>query len=93
MPFVASNPHFWGREEVATPNVIGLQPDRAIHQSYSIIEPNTGVPIDQCAKTQSNLFIPDLSGFGEDYDKFSNMVLPLFWVQYVSYIYKLSRNL
>lgn len=43
-----------------------------------------GIPIDQCAKTQSNLMIPNLYGFGEDYHKFSNMVLPLMWIQYVS---------
>lgn len=61
-----------------------MEPEKSKHESYTIIEPVMGVPIDQCAKSQSNLILPDLTGFHEDYSKFSNMVLPLFWLQYVN---------
>lgn len=61
-----------------------MEPDKRKHGSYTIIEPIMGIPLDQSAKSQSNLILPDLSGFHDDYSKFSNMVLPLFWMQYVN---------
>lgn len=44
-----------------------------------------GIPLRQCAKSQSNLVIPDLRGLTSDLARFSDMVLPLFWLQYVSF--------
>lgn len=82
LPFAASNPHLYGRHMDFPTKVEGLTPTAGIHESYIILEPTFGIPIDQCAKSQSNLIIPKLYGFNPDYEKFSNMVLPLFWLQY-----------
>lgn len=84
MPMAASNPHFYGRESQFTHKIEGLAPDADRHVSYAIIEPSLGMPMRQCAKSQSNLVIPNLNGLTRDLARFSDMVLPLFWLQYVS---------
>lgn len=84
MPFAASNPHFYGRYPNAlTEKLDGLKPIKEKHQSFIIVEPVMGVPIDQSARSQSNVIIPDLSGYKEEIQRFSNMALPTFWVEYV----------
>lgn len=88
MPFAASNPHFYGRYPNAlTQKVEGFKPDRERHQSFIIVEPVMGVPIDQSARSQSNVIIPRLTGFSEDIQRFSDMALPTFWVEYVSTVH------
>lgn len=85
LPIAASNPHYYGRyPNRLTEKLEGLKPDRDRHQSYIIIEPIMGVPIDQSARSQSNVIIPNLDGFNDDIHRFSNMALPTFWVEYVS---------
>ncbi|XP_031632460.1 lysosome membrane protein 2-like [Contarinia nasturtii] len=83
MPFAASNPHFYGRyPNELTTKLDGLKPDREKHQSFIIVEPVMGVPINQSARSQSNVIIPKLTYFNEDILRFSNMALPTFWVEY-----------
>lgn len=85
MPFAASNPHFYGRfPNELTKKLEGFKPVRDRHQSFIIVEPIMGIPIDQSARSQSNVIIPDLYGFSDEIERFSNMALPTFWVEYVS---------
>lgn len=85
MPFAASNPHFYGRfPNELTKKLEGFKPVREQHQSFIIVEPIMGIPIDQSARSQSNIIIPDLYGFNSEIERFSNMALPTFWVEYVS---------
>lgn len=89
MPFAASNPHFYGRYPNSMTNKLeGIKPDENIHKSYIIVEPTLGVPIDQAARSQSNVIIQNLSRFGEQFNRFSNMALPTFWVEYVCINFK-----
>lgn len=81
-PMVVSYPHFYTGHPPKDYYVTGLKPDRNKHNSYVIVEPVTGTPFRQVARMQSNVLINDLSGFGKEYDKFSNLVLPLFWGEY-----------
>lgn len=86
MPFAASNPHFYGRyPNPLTSKLEGFRPEKDRHQSYIIVEPVMGVPIDQSARSQSNVIIPELHGYNEQITRFSNMALPTFWVEYVSF--------
>ena len=86
MPFAASNPHFYGRYPNPLTNKLeGFKPIRERHQSYLIVEPVMGVPIDQSARSQSNVIIPQLYGFDDKIHRFSNMALPTFWVEYVRF--------
>lgn len=69
--------------------ISGMHPDHDKHYSYTIAEPILGIPIDQRARTQSNLVIPHLTGFPADIQKFSEMILPMFWIEYVIMIFYL----
>jgi scavenger receptor class B, member 1 len=79
-PIVASFPHFLGRVGNFTSKLEGINPNKENHESYSIIEPTLGVPLNQRATSQSNLVTGDLTAFKSDLAKFSNMVIPMFWL-------------
>ncbi|XP_028161803.1 scavenger receptor class B member 1-like [Ostrinia furnacalis] len=81
-PMVVSYPHFYTGHPPKDAYVTGLQPDRYKHNSYVVVEPLTGTPFHSVARMQSNLRIHELSGFSYEYQKFSNLVLPLFWAEY-----------
>lgn len=84
MPFAASNPHFYGRyPNKMTEKLEGFNPIREKHQSFIIVEPIMGIPVDQSARSQSNVVIPDLYGFSDEIQRFSNMALPTIWIEYV----------
>lgn len=85
MPFAASLPHFYGRSQGFTKKFEGLHPMEKNHTSFTIVEPTMGVPMVQAARSQVNLVIPKFSSmFDQDYQLFSHMILPLFWIEYVS---------
>lgn len=85
IPLVASHPHFYGRKPAKLADkIIGLSPNIDDHGSWIIAEPVTGVPIDQCARSQSNVVTPKFYGFLNEIQLFSNMAVPIFWVEYVS---------
>lgn len=83
----ASNPHFYGRRpKRVSDRIEGLHPNKEKHGSFIIVEPITGIPINQCARSQSNVITPKFSGFAHDIDIFSDMAIPTFWAEYVSLI-------
>lgn len=82
-PIVASFPHFYARAGNFTDKLEGLHPDPNKHTSYSIIEPVLGVPLHQRAVSQSNVVTRNLKSFKRDISKFSDMVLPMFWMEFV----------
>uniref|UniRef100_A0A1B0DID6 Uncharacterized protein n=1 Tax=Phlebotomus papatasi TaxID=29031 RepID=A0A1B0DID6_PHLPP len=86
-PIVVSNPHFLNRSGEWMRKIEGMQPNKEDHESYVILEPLLGVPLKECARSQSNIFIHKLSGFSNpDLQKFSDMVVPMFWGDVVSRI-------
>lgn len=94
MPFAASNPHFYGRyPNPLTEKLDGFKPDKDKHQSFIIIEPVMGVPIDQSARSQSNVILPEFkSNFRTEIQRFSNMALPTFWVEFVSIFFNFQSQ-
>lgn len=82
-PIVASFPHFYSRPGPFIEKLEGLKPDANKHTSYAIVEPILGVPLNQRAVSQSNLVTKNLRNFKSDIAKFSDMVLPMFWIEYV----------
>jgi CD36 family len=82
-PIVASFPHFYARPGKFLEKLDGLHPRADKHRSYTIIEPTLGVPLNQRAVSQSNVVTKDLSAFKADIARFSNMVIPMFWIEYV----------
>lgn len=82
LPIAASNPHFLHRQGKWTEKIVGLNASVDNHESYIMVEPITGVPVNQCARSQSNLVIKKLNGFPTDIQKFSEMIVPMFWAEY-----------
>uniref|UniRef100_A0A1B0CMS0 Plasma membrane glycoprotein cd36 n=1 Tax=Lutzomyia longipalpis TaxID=7200 RepID=A0A1B0CMS0_LUTLO len=79
-PIVISKPHFLNRTGDWVKRLEGIAPSEEAHGSYVIVEPLTGVPLKECARSQSNIFIHQLSGFSNpDLQRFSGMVVPMFW--------------
>lgn len=91
-PFVASFPHFTFRPGNFTDKIEGMRPDPEKHSSYIILEPTLGVPLNQRATSQSNIVTKDLSSFKADIARFSNMVIPLAWLEYVSKMKSLQNR-
>jgi scavenger receptor class B protein 1 len=85
LPMAASFPHFLDRQGEWTKKLYGLNASRELHSSYAVVQPTLGIPLEQAARSQSNLVVHDISGFKNDFMKFKNMVLPIFWLEYVSY--------
>ncbi|KAJ8982555.1 hypothetical protein NQ317_005026, partial [Molorchus minor] len=82
MSFAVSFPHFLYGDDVLKNYVDGLKPDHEKHQSYVIVEPNTGIPLHGVARSQVNLLMRDMSGYNEKIRKFSNLAIPLIWMEY-----------
>ncbi|KAL7046310.1 hypothetical protein ACKWTF_002538 [Chironomus riparius] len=83
-PIAASFPHFCKRSGPWDKYIEGLSPNESIHDSYTIVEPNYGVPMKQKAVSQSNVILKDLSSYKSDFARFSNMIIPMFWLEYVT---------
>lgn len=64
----------------------GLLPDVDKHESTIYAEPVLGVGVKQFARSQVNTYVRDLSGFPNIFQRFSKMVLPLFWGELVRII-------
>ncbi|KFB41581.1 AGAP004847-PA-like protein [Anopheles sinensis] len=82
VPIVATSPHFYARNFTAGHKITGMKPNRERHHSYIIADPSFGIPLDQCARTQTNLAVPKLTHFSWDIARFSEMLIPMFWIEY-----------
>ncbi|XP_055537625.1 scavenger receptor class B member 1 isoform X2 [Wyeomyia smithii] len=81
-PVAATSPHYFARNLSRAQKISGMAPNRDKHNSYIIADPSFGIPLDQCARTQSNLVLPEMSGFSDEIMKFSEMIVPMFWIEY-----------
>ncbi|XP_050501599.1 scavenger receptor class B member 1 isoform X2 [Diabrotica virgifera virgifera] len=79
----ASHPHFLYGDNVLRESVEGLKPDKEKHTSFTEVEPITGVPIIAAARSQCNLVIKNMKGFSERLNQFSNLIIPLAWIEVV----------
>nr|CAI5846188.1 unnamed protein product [Callosobruchus analis] len=78
----ASFPHYLYGDDVIQNYVEGLKPDMEKHESYVIVEPNTGIPLHGIARSQINLVMKNMRGFNEKMQRFSDMSIPLVWLEY-----------
>ncbi|XP_074039819.1 scavenger receptor class B member 1 isoform X2 [Leptinotarsa decemlineata] len=77
-PIALSYPHFLDGDKVLTAKVNGTDPERKKHESYFIIQPESGLPIELSVRYQINMALGDIKAIA-NCDKFDNMVLPLLW--------------
>lgn len=77
-------PHFYGSSYNWSEHYEGYTPNAEDHQPYILLEPTTGIPITEKYRFQSNIPIPDLTHFSSRLRKYSNIMLPSFWYEFVS---------
>ncbi|XP_071057224.1 scavenger receptor class B member 1 isoform X1 [Onthophagus taurus] len=82
-PLAGSFPHFLYGNQQLQRQVLGLTPQEAAHRSYVIVEPITGLPLEEKAMIQLNIHVKSLSGFNNNVlNKFSDSIVPMFWLEF-----------
>ncbi|ENN71632.1 hypothetical protein D910_12528 [Dendroctonus ponderosae] len=80
-PIALSYPHFYEADPVLFDKVeSGLNPDPQKHQTFFIIEPNSGTPLNLAVRYQINMALGNLQNIANS-GRFSNMVLPMLWIE------------
>ncbi|KAG5888817.1 hypothetical protein JTB14_016019 [Gonioctena quinquepunctata] len=78
----SSYPHFLYGDENLSRIVDGMQPDKDKHETYVVVEPVTGVPIEGSTRLQINIVMKNMTGFNSQLQKLSGAVIPVAWVDY-----------
>ncbi|KAH8370892.1 hypothetical protein KR093_005479, partial [Drosophila rubida] len=82
-PAAFSAPHFYGSSYDWTEHFEGLNPNAEEHEAYILLEPTTGIPINERYRFQSNTIMPKMSGFSQAHlKKLSHMIVPTFWYEF-----------
>ncbi|XP_055854275.1 platelet glycoprotein 4-like [Episyrphus balteatus] len=83
LPVAVSNPHFLGFHGPWENYIEGLAPDEDKHATYVTVEPTSGVQLEGIARLQSNMPLPSLDNYySPNIKRFSNMIMPQFWMEY-----------
>lgn len=82
-PIALTFPHFYKADPSLLNAVVGLDPRQDLHESYFLIQPKSGLPVDLAFRFQINMALQDIKAISNT-DGFSNMVLPLLWFEIVS---------
>ncbi|XP_031350346.1 protein peste-like isoform X2 [Photinus pyralis] len=80
LPTYGSLPHFYGADQYYLENVEGLQPREDKHQSYIILEPTTGAPIEAALRIQLNMYLHPIDSIMV-YEDVPELYFPLLWVE------------
>ncbi|XP_066990954.2 scavenger receptor class B member 1 [Anabrus simplex] len=79
-PVYLSNAHFYQADPALLDAVEGLKPEKEKHESYFMISPKLGVPLEGQVRVQLNLKVersPNIRAVA----KFPNIIFPIVWVQ------------
>ncbi|KRT82644.1 hypothetical protein AMK59_3893 [Oryctes borbonicus] len=79
-PIALSYPHFLDADQSLAEMVDGLKPDRRKHESYMVLQPESGLPLDLAVRYQINMALNNVDKI-EHVKKFSNMVIPMLWTE------------
>lgn len=85
-------PHFYGSSYDWRQHFEGLSPNADEHEPFILLEPNTGIPINEKYRFQSNTPLPDFSSYSRKLTKLSNMIVPGFWYEFVSVLLAISGS-
>nr|CAD7425436.1 unnamed protein product [Timema monikensis] len=77
-PIAVSFPHFYKADPDLLEAVDGCVPDPKKHESYFVIEPNSGLPVDVAARFQINMALGDISSISR-VERFKDLVMPMLW--------------
>lgn len=89
-PIALSYPHFLDSDPVLSEYTEGSTPDRQKHETYFVVNPESGLPLDLAVRFQINMALGKIKSIA-NVDKFEDMVLPLLWTEIR--LYTLPSNL
>lgn len=79
IPIVLSQPHHYNSDPALLQHVLGMEPDKDKHDTYIMLHPKAGVPLDAKLRIQINLDID--TKFNSKTKPFNKLLLPLFWIE------------
>ncbi|XP_063700410.1 scavenger receptor class B member 1 [Culicoides brevitarsis] len=79
-PIALSYPHFLDADEKLLNMTEGLFPDLKKHDSYFMINRQSGLPLDISVKFQINMAMHDVGNMA-NVDRFSHLVIPMLWFE------------
>ncbi|XP_017774425.1 PREDICTED: lysosome membrane protein 2-like [Nicrophorus vespilloides] len=79
-PIALSYPHFLDSDQSIIDEVDGYVPDRQKHETYFVIQPKSGLPLDLAVRFQINMALGKIGSIAH-VSRFDNMVLPLLWTE------------
>lgn len=79
-PIALSYPHFLDCDPVLSEYTEGSNPDRQQHETYFVINPESGLPLDLAVRFQINMALGKIKSIA-NVEKFEDMVLPLLWTE------------
>ncbi|XP_045463768.1 sensory neuron membrane protein 2-like [Harmonia axyridis] len=75
-----SFPHLMYADKEYLDSVEGLSPDPALHETFVILEPTSGVPLKVAKRVQFNMFLRAIEDVAT-LENLTNAVLPLLWIE------------
>eukprot|EP00057_Strongylocentrotus_purpuratus_P027008 XP_011681482.1 PREDICTED: lysosome membrane protein 2 isoform X2 [Strongylocentrotus purpuratus] len=80
-PIFMSSPNFLYADQSVMDMVIGVHPDKELHETYFDLEPYTGGPLNVSKKLQINAHLRSYDFFWEDwYKNVAEAYVPLIWI-------------
>ena len=83
LPVYGSLPHFYKADKFYSQNVDGLKPERSKHESYIVLEPTTGIPIEAALRIQLNMLLHPIKNIMV-YEDVPEIYFPLFWIECIA---------
>ncbi|KAB0795085.1 hypothetical protein PPYR_11924 [Photinus pyralis] len=81
-PLFGSLPHFYGADPIYGSMVEGIKPEESKHESYVILEPISGMPLDAVLRLQVNVKMSPIK-YISMYEDVPEVYLPVFWLEQV----------
>ncbi|XP_015379121.1 PREDICTED: scavenger receptor class B member 1-like isoform X1 [Diuraphis noxia] len=79
-PIALSYPHFYQSDQSILDAIEGMTPDQKQHETYFLINPETGMPTQLYVRMQINIALGDISDMANT-EHCSNLVIPLVWTE------------
>ncbi|KAG6457055.1 hypothetical protein O3G_MSEX010083 [Manduca sexta] len=81
-PVYLSYPHFYDADPSLLAPFEGLNPDKQKHESYFLIQPKIGVPLEGFVRVQLNMKVDKAPNvYINSIDKFPNIIFPVMWLE------------
>lgn len=81
-PVYLSYPHFYDADPSLLEPFEGLKPDKQKHETYFMIQPRIGVPLEGFVRVQLNMKVDRAPGITvNNIDKFPDMIFPVMWLE------------